>query len=301
MIPGDEAACFLLTREIANVQVVARFTIEGEPVSKARARFTKSGRSYTPDATRTAEAKVAWHFRAAAKAAPPDSANAFGVFGIFFSATRQRRDVDNMLKLLLDGLNKVAWADDTQVTEVSGRKELADEVEHARTEVVVYRLGPIPNRVRPCEQCGKDFPTYRSTTARRFCSRECGQKSRAAARLKTCPACQASFDPKHSRQKYCSKECQRVGHSVESSCIECGNAFRRWTSHAAQKVDACSPECRKAYWRKHRAKAARGTCADCGGPTSKKTYIRCRACRPPGKNLGEVVLTIVDLAREGDL
>lgn len=280
MIPGDDAACFLLRREIANVQIVARFTVDGEPVSKARARFTKAGHSYTPDATRAAEVKVAWRFRAASKCTSPDSENTFGVFGIFFSATRQRRDVDNMLKLLLDGLNKVAWADDNQVTEVSGRKELIDEPEHARTEVVIYRLGPIQHRMSSCEHCGKSYPAYRSQKGRRFCSRECDLKRRAVARQKACPNCQATFDPAHSRQKYCSSDCHRAGHSVESTCVECGKAFKRWASQASRSVDACSPECRQAYWRKHRAKAAQGTCEHCGGPTSKKAYVRCRACRP---------------------
>jgi Holliday junction resolvase RusA-like endonuclease len=46
-----------------------------------------------------------------------------------------------MLKLVLDGLNKVAWADDVQVTEVSARKALALPGQ-ARTEVAVYRPGP---------------------------------------------------------------------------------------------------------------------------------------------------------------
>ena len=34
----------------------------------------------------------------------------------------QRPDVDNLIKTVLDGLNGIAWADDAQVIEVSGRK-----------------------------------------------------------------------------------------------------------------------------------------------------------------------------------
>lgn len=277
MIPGDEAACFLLTREIANVQVVARFTIEGEPVSKARARFTKSGHSYTPDATRTAEAQVAWQFRAAAKPALPDGENTFGVFGIFFSATRQRRDVDNMMKLLLDGLNKVAWADDSQVTEISGRKELIDEVEDARTEVVVYRLGPIPNRVRACEQCGKVFPLYRSNTARRFCSRGCDQASRAAKRVRACEGCGQEFDGSSAR-KYCSIPCRANGSRVALTCEHCAAPFTKPKSLVRHGRSFCGDECKVSFWRAHRTTAARGVCVDCGGGTSKKTYDRCRGC-----------------------
>ena len=35
----------------------------------------------------------------------------------------QRPDVDNLIKTVLDGLNGIAWKDDAQVIEVTGRKE----------------------------------------------------------------------------------------------------------------------------------------------------------------------------------
>lgn len=38
----------------------------------------------------------------------------------------QRPDVDNLIKTVLDGLNKIAWNDDAQVVEVSGRKAWSD-------------------------------------------------------------------------------------------------------------------------------------------------------------------------------
>ncbi|MCW2898779.1 MAG: RusA family crossover junction endodeoxyribonuclease, partial [Streptosporangiaceae bacterium] len=90
-------------------------------------------------------------FRATAPGHKPNSEHTYGVTALFVSGTRHRRDVDNMLKLILDGLNKVAWADDDQVVEVSGRKTYEPlSRDHARTEVVVYRTParetPMSNR-----------------------------------------------------------------------------------------------------------------------------------------------------------
>jgi hypothetical protein len=192
-----------------------------------------------------------------------------------------------MIKLLLDGLTMVVWTDDSQVTEVSGRKQFVEELGDARTEVVVYRLGFLDQRTGICEHCSNEFPAYRSQKDRRFCSKACDSARRAAARIRRCPRCDSDFDPKHTRQKYCSPTCHRGGHVVESACVECARVVRQPASWAQMKVPACSPECRRAYWRKNPALTARGNCATCGGPTSRKTYTRCRPCAT-----GELVLTI---------
>lgn len=170
---SDGNARFGLTREWTDPILVARFTIAGEPQAKARARHTKGGHSYSPAANRQAEALIGLKFKSATGFAGPDADKAFGVVALFFASTRQRRDVDNMLKLVLDGLNKVAWADDSQVTEISGRKELIDDPGDARTEVAVYELGPVPQRTRECERCREVFPVYRSHNGQRFCSAAC--------------------------------------------------------------------------------------------------------------------------------
>ncbi|MCW2899302.1 MAG: RusA family crossover junction endodeoxyribonuclease, partial [Streptosporangiaceae bacterium] len=84
--------------------VVARFTVDGEPVSKARPRFATKGsknQTYTPQKTRDAEQVVAWKFRATAPGHKPNSEHTYGVTALFVSGTRHRRDVDNMLKLIL--------------------------------------------------------------------------------------------------------------------------------------------------------------------------------------------------------
>ena len=58
------------------------FTVPGEPVSKARARFTNyrsPGRVYTPEKTRQAEERMAAAFRAAGGRHEPDKDATFGV------------------------------------------------------------------------------------------------------------------------------------------------------------------------------------------------------------------------------
>jgi crossover junction endodeoxyribonuclease RusA len=118
--------------------VIAQFTIEGEPVSKERPRFANR-HAYTPEKTAKAEEVVGWQFRRAAPRHKPGPGS-YGVTAVFFCGSKTGRDVDNMLKLVLDGLNKVAWADDVQVTEVSARKVAAAPAT-ARTEVSVYLAG----------------------------------------------------------------------------------------------------------------------------------------------------------------
>lgn len=171
---ADETAYFGTLLSTSTPEIVARFTIEGEPVSKARARFTKHGsrvQTYTPARTKTAEEVVGWAFRRVAPRHSVDGRREFGVFAIFHCSTRQRRDVDNMLKLICDGLNGVAWKDDSQVTEACGRRAWSDE---ARTEVLIYRFGDRPERTTPCKGCGKPLLTYPSWGSHtRYCSAEC--------------------------------------------------------------------------------------------------------------------------------
>lgn len=120
--------------------VVAQFTVGGEPVSKARARVGKHG-TYTPEKTAAAEEKIGWEFRRAVGPHEPDAEHLYAVTAAFYSATRRRRDVDNMLKLVLDAMNKVAWKDDAQVVEIAARKAICVAGD-ARTEITLYQLDP---------------------------------------------------------------------------------------------------------------------------------------------------------------
>lgn len=285
---GDPSACFLLWRELHDLAVIGRFTTDGEPVSKSRARFTKRGskaHAYTPEKTTQAEQLIGWKFRQAVPGHKLDIDATYGVMALFFCGTRQRRDVDNMLKLILDGLNKVAWPDDEQVIEVSARKALTSR-ENARTEVIVYRVGDVQRFTLQCEQCGRDFPTYPSWekgTKKRYCSATCGHDARREQKTQDCAHCGKSFVRAKvgTEQPYCSKECGSSGRRATVACCRCGIEFTKQRCHVRVN-NYCSTECRNTQAREQRAKNAKGTCETCGGPTTKKTYRQCQACRWSG-------------------
>lgn len=126
-----------LEREVRACQEVLRFEIPGDPASKARARFTGKGGAYTPEKTRRAEDMVVIYARKAGLRGLADRVSSFGLSCVFFTATWQRRDADNMLKLVADGLNGIAYGDDSQVTEMSARIVRADP--NPRTHVLLYK------------------------------------------------------------------------------------------------------------------------------------------------------------------
>ena len=282
-----EFADFHTKRESGDVEVVARFSVEGEPISKSRARFTKRGSktvTYTPQKTLDGEKKMADGFKAAAENHEPDSVGAFGVSCLFVNGTRQRRDVDNMIKLVLDGLNKVAWADDNQVSEVSARKEYTKVRADAHTEVIVYRVGKHHRRTKPCAQCGVDFDIYDSTeNIVKFCSQKCQDQERADRMRRTCERCGVEFHADKTARRFCTRECAYASKRVDVDCTECGTTFNKQKCHV-REVNYCSGKCNKAASvRKLKAGGWRaGDCQQCGGPVTRKEYKRCMSCRMSG-------------------
>jgi crossover junction endodeoxyribonuclease RusA len=240
-----------------STEIVATFAIQGEPVSKARARFTGYGskaRAYTPAKVTDAEKAVAAAFLAAGGRFDPDNQTAFGVDVTFHNGTRQRRDVDNMIKLILDGLNGVAWVDDTQVLDIVGRKRFTSR-EDARTEITVYRTGILDRLTATCEWCKGEFPTWESHKDKvRFCSAACRSESRLAARARICEHCGANFlaHGKSESRRFCSRACHSASGKTVIPCKVCGSDFDQFKSWVDQRP-YCSPECVK---ENNRVKAA---------------------------------------------
>lgn len=94
--------------------------IPGEPKSKGRPRFTRTGRAYTPKETVDAERAVVDVWRAAGSVMLDGR---IGVECTFTVGTMRRKDLDNMLKLVLDALNKLAFVDDSQIVSVYAVKK----------------------------------------------------------------------------------------------------------------------------------------------------------------------------------
>lgn len=114
---------------------VAAFTISGEPRSKQRPRVTRNG-TYTPKETLEAEANIlaAWLLEGF-----PIFTHQVVIDINFYNATKRRRDIDNMGKLVLDALNGHAFYDDFHVVGLNLRKTFTSKAK-ARTEVRIKEV-----------------------------------------------------------------------------------------------------------------------------------------------------------------
>ena len=128
------------------------FSIPGKPFAKQRARATRQGRMYTPKETVSFERQVGQialdHF--SQPIAGPVRLTVYATFEPAKSWAKKKRaahmhtphtqkpDLDNCLKAIKDGLNRIAWADDSQVAEVVARKVWGLT---ARTVVHVEAIG----------------------------------------------------------------------------------------------------------------------------------------------------------------
>jgi len=126
------------------------FEIPGEPVGKGRPRFVTKGRGgkplpfpmvYTPVKTKEYEAKVITCFLEIAKKRllieGAVSLSIYAHYGIAKSGTKaikelkesqkkpvlKKPDADNVMKIIKDALNNVAYKDDAQVTEAAIEKK----------------------------------------------------------------------------------------------------------------------------------------------------------------------------------
>ena len=111
--------------------------VYGRPKGKSRPRFA-NGHAYTPKATRDYEKMIGSEYLAqdGRKHTGEISLKVEAVFKIPKSWTKKKRwetidtgkrpecrpDIDNIVKVAMDGLNGIAYDDDAQVVEISARK-----------------------------------------------------------------------------------------------------------------------------------------------------------------------------------
>ena len=136
--------------------MTARYTIviPGVARGKGRARATKAGRVYTPAQTVNAEAWVkscAYEQIGQPLLTTPVSVSIAIEVEVPSSWSKKRRaaalagetrptgkpDLDNCIKLLMDGLNKIAWVDDAQVVRLTAGKRYGAA---PQTEVVIAEV-----------------------------------------------------------------------------------------------------------------------------------------------------------------
>ena len=116
--------------------IEVRFVFPGEPLAKERPRFNrKTGSVYTPTATRNAEKAIGAAYLALEDAKKFETP--VTVECVFYCFKQSKRDVDNMVKLVLDGLNGIAYSDDYVVWNISGRRVQVETEAQARTYIAV--------------------------------------------------------------------------------------------------------------------------------------------------------------------
>jgi Holliday junction resolvase RusA-like endonuclease len=114
---------------------IITFTIPGKPVAKARPRFTKEGRTYTPDNTANFETLAKLCFQQVKPLGftaldEPVRVTIKAQFAMPKKAPKRvetrpkvtKPDIDNIIKSVLDGLNTVAWRDDSVVHSIISNK-----------------------------------------------------------------------------------------------------------------------------------------------------------------------------------
>lgn len=128
--------------------------VPGEPIAKGRPRFY-GGRAYTPQRTRQYEEKIQTAYRASYGDLDPLAGPVAVCVSAYFKipsgwnkaktadAERdnvlptKKPDVDNVVKSALDGLNGIAWQDDSQVVRLVGNKYYSTE---PRLEITVCQV-----------------------------------------------------------------------------------------------------------------------------------------------------------------
>lgn len=123
-----------------------KFTILGEPKGKGRPRVTKTGRAYTPKDTVQYENLVRLEYRRQCndfKFARNSALDAriTAYYAIPKSISKKKRqemldfkirplkkvDCDNLIKVVLDSLNEIAYHDDVQVVDCQVRKFYSEQ------------------------------------------------------------------------------------------------------------------------------------------------------------------------------
>lgn len=94
--------------------ITVAFALLGPPVPLERARHGK-GRTYSAPRSVAYQRALAYAFRAASLVGKWPLDARYHVTIVVTFADHRRRDIDNVAKTVLDGLNRVAWADDSQV------------------------------------------------------------------------------------------------------------------------------------------------------------------------------------------
>lgn len=102
----------------SEAKTMPEIRVIGEPVPKERPRRGRNGQWYTPERTRMYEELVGWTWRQTRLKPIPGPL----VVRLEFILAKRDKDLDNLVKSVLDGLNGVAWQDDSQIVHLAAGK-----------------------------------------------------------------------------------------------------------------------------------------------------------------------------------
>lgn len=123
------------------------FSVPGKPQPKQRVRVPGGGKkARTPNETKAYERMVGLAALIARPRPWPSDEQYVVVIDIYFPDLR-RRDGDNVMKAVFDGLNNVLWGDDDQV--VDGRFTKRLDRQNPRADVRVSVFTGWPEEVEP--------------------------------------------------------------------------------------------------------------------------------------------------------
>lgn len=255
---------------VSDEDILLCVSCDGEPVAHQRPRQGRGGHFYTPDKTRTYRETLVGAIgeQSHGVSLAAEKTITFGVQARFYRGTRQRVDVDNMLKTVLDAITQSGyWFDDSRVHEICGVVERGSA--NPRVEFIIYKhhlRGDEETREgynfpAKCIHCGGDMDTSKSknypSSKRIYCSQICARASKTDSVV--CAQCQKIFTvPKSLHRKnpkpdggwyprqFCSRPCS----------IEFHRNLKRIKGKESDK------------W----------LCTKCGGRVSRKEYKVCFGC-----------------------
>ena len=133
-----------------------RFVVSGEPQGKARPRFN-NGHAITPAKTANYETLTQWEYTRQCGHRFPDDAMLDMRIKAYYAVPKsdskklrarklagevrptKKPDMDNVIKIIADALNMVAYRDDTQIVDCQCRKFYSEE---PRVEVTIRMIEP---------------------------------------------------------------------------------------------------------------------------------------------------------------
>lgn len=250
-IPGNPVATDVLLSVI----------LDGDPVSYQRARTSgRGGHFYTSEKLRSYTKSLIYAIKeqGGGISFAQEKDMTFGVHAKFYRSTRQRVDLDNLLKTILDAVSQSGfWVDDSRVHEIYGSIERASA--SPRVEFIIYR-----HILRGNETDSERYNLSAKCT-------HCGKPMSEAI---------SKSYPKRKIQ-YCCRACFNASRRVKIPCAQCGKDFEIPRCYTIKKR-FCSRTCSLEYNRHLRRikgkESDKWVCTKCGGRVSRKEYKICQAC-----------------------